>query len=105
MPKLEVIAEIMSHFDIDFTKFVNLDMQKHSVSTGSTMTKEQERQRDIDFLKDGGLNDSQEFAYLEDLGIEELRKLYIKQVKANRALLVERGELFEKYVVLQEIKS
>lgn len=104
-PKIEMFLQIMDHFKLDPRKFVLLDMEKHSVLLKDSERQEDEEEKEshkLDKMLENGLVESQTFQYLEDISVDELKKLYRKQYRSKELLLKELMETKEKYLKLLE---
>ncbi|NQZ77277.1 MAG: helix-turn-helix transcriptional regulator [Ekhidna sp.] len=102
-PKIEVIVQITQYFKVDMNKFMTLDMQKHSVYQGEkTNINEEVRNLKRDLFFHTGLNEKQQFAFLEAMDLEELKKHYMVLFKTKEHLVRELSELQEKYIKLLE---
>ena len=100
----------MEYFDLDPSKFLKLDMEKHTVGRiheGSMMNDSDESlSQTIDRWVEQDASDQERFDFLEGLSGEEIKKLYIKQFISKEELLKENLELKAKYIkVLEWISS
>jgi len=102
-PRMETLVKIMEHFKVDMNKFMTLDMQKQSVYFGKeTNMNEEVRNLKRDLFFSTGLTDKQQFAFLNGLGLEELKKHYMVLFKSKEHLVRELAELQERYIRLLE---
>ncbi len=106
LPKLEKYLEIMDYFKLDPSKFMRLDMSKHSVfrkeESKSSQHTEEERSKQIDSWVDEGVAEHIRYQYLDELSKEEMRRMFIQQKQVNQDLLRENLELKDKYIGLLE---
>ncbi|MDW3195474.1 MAG: helix-turn-helix transcriptional regulator [Cytophagales bacterium] len=114
-PKLETFIRIMDHFNLDPSKFVNLDMEKASVQR-SDQEGDGDRGAVIDLFFQGDLNKTDQFQYLDEYSEKDLKELLIESLLAKQILVKENmrlkelniktssknGDLSEKYIALLE---
>ncbi|MEO9870332.1 MAG: helix-turn-helix transcriptional regulator [Ekhidna sp.] len=102
-PKIETYIQMMDYYDLDPSKFINLDMEKHSLRRSDDSSKDDEKlSQTIDAWVDQGISVDNQFGFLENLSKDDIKKLYIKQFKAKEDLLKENLELNSKYIKLLE---
>jgi len=105
-PKIEVFIRIMNYFNLDPSKFIELDMEKHAVerSEGTPQEKvaEEELSKKMDRWFEDGTSEAIKFQFLETLTPDEIKSLYIKQYRTKEEVIKENIQLKEKYLKLLE---
>ncbi len=100
-PKLEMFISIMDHFNLDPSKFVNLDMQRHQVYRDHEAESDDLKALHDDFVA-SAISEKDQFRYLEDFSEQQLKSIYIKVFRTKESLLKENLDLKEKYISLLE---
>lgn len=106
VPPTLKFLEMMNHYDLDPSKFVHLDMEKHSVKRAvSGFDEGQEavyRSKVFDLWLEDDVIEKSQFDYLDGLPLEEVKALHLKQHKAKQLLLKEILELKDEYKALSQ---
>ncbi|MDW3195850.1 MAG: helix-turn-helix transcriptional regulator [Cytophagales bacterium] len=102
-PKIEKYHEIVEYFDLDAVKFVQCDMTKVSVfKEDNTKPDEAATADKIDRWTDPHNANKDQFQYVNDLSLEELKSMYVRHSITIKELMHENLTLKEKYIQLLE---
>ncbi|MEM9339921.1 MAG: helix-turn-helix transcriptional regulator [Bacteroidota bacterium] len=108
MPKIEMFIQMMDFFRFDPSKFIQLDMEKHSVSRDVDLSEEekeaQEKDLQYDELVRKHTEDDRRFHYLDQLSVQELKEMYIDLFKSRELVIKENMEVKAKCIDLLENK-
>lgn len=106
LPKLDVFIQIMEDFELDASKFVLLDMTKHSVGKDATVSnddkKAEMRSKELDRWIASETPEKVQQDYLSTLSMEEIRAIHIKQQQVKQELLKENLELKDENKMLKD---
>ena len=100
-PKLEMFISIMDHFNLDPSKFVKLDMERHQVYRDHEAGSDELKVPGDDFVA-SAVAEADQFRYLEGFAEQQLKATYIKVFRMKESLLKENVDLKEKYISLLE---
>lgn len=102
-PKIEKYLEIVEYFEIDAVKFVQCDMTKVSVFKAVDAKQEEEvTAAKIDRWTDPHIANHDQFQYVNDLSVEELKSMYVRHSITIKELMHDNLTLKEKYIQLLE---
>ena len=100
-PKLEKYIQIMDHFQLDPSKFVKVDMELETVrrtKPGDTPSREEV----LNSYVRSGVPESDQFRYLDNFSLDQIKEVYIRLFRTKEQLLKENTELKEKYIEVLE---
>lgn len=100
-PQVLDFLKIADHFHLDPSKFMNLDMEKSSISREVNELSGDGR-KISELVTDTGISEDEQFKYLLDLNVDQLRALVRKNVVAKELLLKDNLELKNKNISLSE---
>jgi len=106
LPKIEKFIQIMDFYELDPSKFLKLDLAKHSLTRTKDFSDESEEElsQKVDDWLDADMANKMQFEFLENLSKDEMKELYMKQYRIKEDLLKENLELKARYIKLLEGK-